>query len=1584
MLTNKNLRFNDIKIDMDEDENDNTSGELEVVSKNDIAIIGISGIFPEAENVNEFWKNISLGKDCINPISEFRKNDYEKLISRSPGIDNIKRQNEYAECGYLNRIDQFDNEYFSISPKEAKLMDPNQRLFLQSSVRALEDAGYGGKKLKSSDTGLFLGFSSDFSEEYKNFLLEKTVEVADLAITGNIHSIIASRIAHILDFHGPSLVIDTACSSSLVAVHYACKSIRSGECEIALAGSIKIQLQPFRSSATGIGIVSPTYRARTFDHDANGTGLGEGVGVLVLKELTRAVSDGDNIHAVIKGSSVNQDGRSVGVTAPNSAAQEELIIKSWQDANIEPESISLIEAHGTATKLGDPIEVDGIRKAFLNFTDKKQFCAIGSVKTNIGHLDHMAGISGLIKCILALKNKVLPPTVNFMNPNRQIDFVSSPVYINDKAQEWKQGKYPRRCGINSFGLSGTNCHLILEEAGVSEISTNKTLVRHNILSLSAEYLDGLKRLIEEYYHYLNTSRDIDLENLCYTSNTGRGNYSVRIAIIFVNIADLLEKLSEILLSSFPEVNIKNVFFNGEKDIHQKQNKLSNQELYNVIESINDTDQNNSSITLLNQVAIAYIAGLSVPWQLLYTKKKYQRISLPAYPFRKTRCWVKPGAYEDHLTALVKRKAIHSNNIEIYETYLDVDNCWFMAEHKIFEYYVLPGTVYIEMIAGIFQKKMDSNLQFICENFVFLQPLQVKSDESRCVHIILTKQKNMFDVVISSINIKEDEWITHFKGIVHVQDIKDNEPVIDIKKIIGNSEILDVAGSKPGADAPVQTGPHWECMTHMYKSDDSLAVFIQLPLQFASEISNFTLHPSLLDCAVNIPINQITNGLYLPFSYKKITLWNKMPQKFYSILTGKQFSDNQLNKQNQETFSYNITLCDENGTVFAEIEHYTLKKVQLGDYIKHDQKMDQMFHSIIWKEASGLQNEIVQGSYTLILAGKDDQSQKIIAELINTATPLIIVQMGDNYQVDNDSSIFIDGSQDSYYRLCRDLYEKPPKRIIHSLLLGSDKRERIIYDPEQEKFPGVKSLFYLTRALVKYKIKEKIDILLLGGPSFRITNNESRINPFNSAFFHLGKVVSAEYSNLCCRSIDLDSDTDISSIKEDLYHLPESYFTAYRNGKRYIQELIEVEPDKQKENILELRDKGCYMITGGTGSLALAIAVYLSEIKSVNLVLLNRSGVPAKEEWEQIIREGKDFNQIRKIQNLQKISANGSSYDLFNVDVSHKDSLKHAISKIRTKYGNINGIIHASGIAGDGFLFNKNEAQFDEVIASKIDSSYYLHQFIPEALDFFVCFSSVTSLEGTPGQGDYAAANGFLDSFTTFLPENQNGLTLNWAAWKEIGMAYDYGIVNDQNNFFPLSTKQALRAFELSFSLGLKQVLIGEIDRETVLSRINTPFTYHLNNILSNLVVKQSNYQVSKEIVVSSEEKIATLDIKDASLQELKSLIIKLWCRLLEVDSINLNDTFISRGGNSIFAVYLLNELESYFPGYLDISDIFTYSTINQMAEYIFGKMNNKQKILAVSSKDSKKDEEDVFDQVLQNLANGELDIEEIDQLLDFE
>lgn len=495
-----------------------------------IAIIGMSGYFPEASNLHHFCQNLSTGRDSVRPVPQERLTDARMPVDRA-----------YQLTGALEEVASFDHAFFGLSKQDADCTDPMHRIGLELACQAIERAGYGLADFAGSNTGVFLGAKP--RADYYTLIDDLTNPAVQ---TGNLPALFAGRLAFSLNLTGPAYMIDTACSSALAAVHEACQKLIYGEIDYALAGAVSTMTGFFeQQQSDALGIMSPTGKARAFDAMANGTSIGEGGGMVLLKRYDQAVAEQDQILAVILGSATNQDGaRSNGLTAPSPVAQTEVITNAWKRANVDPTTITYIEAHGTGTKLGDPIEIKGITDAFKTVTDKRNFCAVSSVKTNIGHLDNAAGIAGLLKAVLSLQQRKLFPSLHFTQINPFIDLANSAVYVNATLADWQPtADIPRRCGVSSFGLSGTNVHIVLEEGvpAAADVQQDTMPVR---LKVSAKSGLALKAYAERIREALLTNSN-DWRHVAYTLTTGRSDYAYRAAITATSKESLLDQLASL-------------------------------------------------------------------------------------------------------------------------------------------------------------------------------------------------------------------------------------------------------------------------------------------------------------------------------------------------------------------------------------------------------------------------------------------------------------------------------------------------------------------------------------------------------------------------------------------------------------------------------------------------------------------------------------------------------------------------------------------------------------------------------------------------------------------------------------------------------------------------------------------------------------------------------------------------------------------------------------------------------------------------------------------------------------------------------
>ncbi len=504
----------------------------------DVAIIGLDCRFPGAATPNAFWWNLQEG---VETITEFSR---EEIVSSGVDPMNLSHPDYVRAAAVLEDAEMFDAGFFGISNRDAELMDPQHRVLLECAWHALENAGYDPQRCPLS-IGIFAGARTDtyLFNIYARPDLVATVGAFEVGL-GNDLSFLSARISYRLGLRGPSCSIQTACSTSLVAVHLACRSLLMEECQVALAGAVAINVpQKMGYIYKQGGILSPDGHCRAFDEKAQGTVLGSGVGMVVLKRALDAVADGDSIYAIIKGSALNSDGSvKASFTAPSVNGQAEVVSAALANAGVGPESISYIEAHGTGTNLGDPIEIRALTKAFDSGSQKKGYCGIGSVKTNIGHLDAAAGIAGLIKTVLALHHKMIPPSLHFKTPNPHIDFANGPFYVTHRLQEWEAREGLRRAGVSAFGIGGTNAHVVLEEAPLMQSPGPSR--PWQLLCLSARSAAALETLSRGLVRHLRQNTDTSIADAAFTLALGRARFEHRRIGLCRDVQDAIRVLDD--------------------------------------------------------------------------------------------------------------------------------------------------------------------------------------------------------------------------------------------------------------------------------------------------------------------------------------------------------------------------------------------------------------------------------------------------------------------------------------------------------------------------------------------------------------------------------------------------------------------------------------------------------------------------------------------------------------------------------------------------------------------------------------------------------------------------------------------------------------------------------------------------------------------------------------------------------------------------------------------------------------------------------------------------------------------------------
>ena len=1519
------------------------------------AIIGISGQIGSAHNVEEFWELIKSGCDLVRDFPVERLANAEKLF-RKKYLRELPAN--FSQCAYVDCIDAFDAELFQIAPIEAEYMDPVQRMMLESVWTAIEDAGYGGEKLKGSRTGVYIGYSSP-NVQYSEVVEDADQYTAGVAVSGTVNSIIASRISYLLDLQGPAMIVDTACSSSLLAVQLACEQLKNGEVDTAIAGGIRIMMLPRIREGNTIGIESSTERTRTFDKFADGTGGGEGVVSFLLKPYNQAKKDKDHIYAVIRGYSSNQDGSSVGITAPNAAAQEKVIRSAWKSAAIDPETVSYIEAHGTGTKLGDPIEITGIEQAFQKYTNKKQFCAIGSVKSNIGHLDCAAGMAGLLKVVLMLNKKQIPPTLHFVSPNAEIDFVKSPVYVADKLKEWEPSKGGiRRAGISSFGMSGTNCHMILEEEPQVTLCDNKKAA--NLLCISGKSEKATKELLANYIEYLENQPQADWDAFCYTANTGRGHYGYRAAIVADSVSSFLQIAKNPENSPF--------FLFGRNRIEEKKTEdeagvITRQEWKEISEKatllyqkIQTGEQLEERQKCLLQLAQYYITGASIQWKA--AKETKQKLSIPTYVFQHKHYWHEikerdiPIRQNKKLHPLVHEILADTYDRRIYQTILSNENCWELKEHIINGVHVLPGTALIEIAHFAVADFLGSN-DFSLENLVYMVPLSCEENQQVVLHTVVSEEGGNLYVRANSRNT-EGIWTPHIELEVTQEKVSLKDQPESLETIQKRCKPVDITRSEENNNSIVQIeSTRWNNISSAFANENELLLEFKMKQELESDSALYYLYPSLLDPAINSG-NYILQETYLPFSCKWMHFKTGIPAHFYSHIVRKSTLD-----ANNELAFFDIVLFTEDGSIFGQLKDYCIKKVNEEKslaFIK--QEKENLYHKREWslcnedrtREKLKLDEQVIWIEF-----GENNQKNKEVQNMLGAQCTTIKAKSKDNIM----SAVANAG----------------PGQIRYVVFSYSEKILNSAIEEMKETPKFVENTFYVLKALIESNIRQQIQIVLLFDDAKWSSEQDFDKYAYWSLLKGMGKCLEAEHKNFVVRTIEADAETTAMEIQTEIFSQWVHYSILLYENKRYIEQLLPFRETKNERALIE--DNKTYIISGGLGGMGFAFAQQIVKIApSSKVVLLNRTYTEEEFLTSAIIGSQEHSMKVSAFQRLKK---NGANICIKKADVCVYEDVKRVVTEIKEEFGPINGIIHTAGIAGDGFLLNKDWKVFENVLNPKVLGTLNLHALTKqEPLEFFVMCSSYVTLYGAPGQSDYTAANAFLDGFACYRKSlGLPAVTINWTGWSESGMAHNHKVDGSDMFVAFMDNAEGKKAFEHALKVEAPQIYAGKIQPDAIKKQSEM---YKGRILLSDKIENElKEEQKSTTIGGNKQSKIdlSKLVISGKRIDKLTDVeknIIAAWVETLKVSEVNVHDKFFETGGNSLLAAYLHKEIDKFYPGVLVITDIFVYSSIEEIAKFIETKQHETEQA-------SENNEEDIEDMVAK-FMNGDIDLEQLDAMID--
>ena len=1383
-------------------------GEGKDKGTQDIAIIGLAGRYPGAKNIKEFWENLQCGKNCIAEIPKERW-DYSLYFDE----DRNKAGKIYCKWGgFLDDVDKFDPLFFNISPREAEIMDPQERLFLQCVFEALEDAGYTREALSKhrglgldGNVGVYVGV---MYEEYQFYGIHGQLMDKPFALSGN-PSTIANRVSYFCNFHGPSMAVDTACSSSLTAVHLACQSLQQGSCELAIAGGVNVSIHPNKYLMLAQGkFASSKGLCESFGRGGDGYVPGEGVGAVLLKPLDKAVADGDHIYGIIKGTAINHGGKTNGYTVPNPNAQAAVIGNAFKQAGVDPRTISYLEAHGTGTSLGDPIEIAGLTKAFQLYTADKQFCSIGSVKSNIGHCESAAGIAGLTKILLQLSHGKLAPSLHSKELNPNIDFINTPFVVQQELVGWERpvieidGKtveYPRRAGISAFGAGGSNAHVVIEEYIPEEDEKPKIVVNSlspAVIVLSARNEEQLLERARQLLKAMGEEQvtDTGLGDMAYTLQVGREAMEERIGMVVESIRELEEKLL-CFIENWSEVpGLYKGTVKNNKDANSLLTALTNlaadegmQEM--VCKWIVDGKY--------GQLLNLWVKGFNFDWNKLYDGMKPRRISLPAYPFEKARYWVPRleatmgGEASVRAQTAAIHPLLHQNTSDFYEhrfSSVFTGEEFFLADHRINGRKVLPGAAYLEMMRAAAVKASGLALEdtqgIRLKNVIWVQPVMV-SDKPVEVHtgIFLEDNGDISCEIYSGPLYEDSESVIHSQGRVILADGACEPQTLDMEVLMAqcnrggiSSARCYEAFSKMGIDY----GLGHQGLESVYMGQGQVLAKLALPDSVLSAAGWFVLHPSLIDSALqasmclmagSIDDNSLTDAVKpirpaLPFALQELEVFGKCTPVMWAFA---RYGDGEVNKTgvSARLRKIDIDLCDESGRVCVRIKGLSAREPENSEGTADLAKTTgTLLLEPCWREqetdCSGMHeegSEPLNSRHIVISCGLGEAFKEKCENHLKGVQCITLQSRHEDI-----GEQFRDYTMKVFDEIKGILEDKPKGRVVLRVVIPVKE--------EQQLLSGICGLLRAAR-LENPKLEGQLIEVCLPGEA----------NMDEAVLAGVMDMLMKDVQNPGCDRV------------------------RYVGGKWQAAYWKEVEAPAE-EACIPWKDQGVYLITGGAGGLGLIFAREIAhKVKNGAVILAGRSHLDGERQAQ-----------------LEQLKALGLRVQYRKVDVTRKKEVQELILGIRKEFGGLNGIIHSAGIVRDNFIIKKTGDEFREVLDPKVAGLVNLDEAAGDIeLDFFVLFSSVAGAVGNTGQADYSAANAFMDAYAVYCNslverKQRHGKTLsiNWPLWEEGGMQVDEQtrkMMELGMGMTAMGTQTGINAFYRGLASGKSQVMALEGDIE---------------------------------------------------------------------------------------------------------------------------------------------------------------------------
>ncbi|UCH92153.1 MAG: SDR family NAD(P)-dependent oxidoreductase [Candidatus Aminicenantes bacterium] len=1491
----------------------------------EIAVIGMSGRFPGARNINEFWDNLKNGVEAISFFSD------EELTAQGVDPQLLKNPDYVKAKGSIADVEHFDAFFFGYTPREASILDPQVRFFIECSWEALEDAGYDPGSYKGL-IGIFAGAAENIF--WRARILSSPGDKIDQfakAFLAN-KDFVSLLVSYKLGLKGPSSMVYTACSTSLVAIHMACQALLNGECDMAMAGGVRIALPNRVGYLYEPGMVnSPDGHCRAFDKSARGVISGNGVGVVILKRLEEAIEDRDHIYAVIKSSAINNDGmRKVGFLAPSIEGQAEAIRTALHMARVEPESITYIEAHGTGTELGDPVEIEGLKSTFD--TDGKGFCAIGAVKANVGHLDIAAGVTGFIKTVMALKNKLIPPALHFKDPNPKIDFKNSPFYVNTKLREWKNNKYPLRAGISSFGIGGTNVHVILEEAPVDRLQRVEGVEhtaegsKYRLILLSARTETALDKASKNLAEFLKLNPGINLSDAAYTLQVGRREFPYRKTLVCSKVEEAIAALGSshhpktqtsivqddkpFLVFMFSGLGAQYVNMGVELYREEPIFRLEMDRCFEILKDIVDYDikeilypgndlssepgkKNHHSSLGIHHFDISQLVVFIFEYALAKTLMKWgiQPQALIGYSFGEYAAACTAGVFslEDALKVVVIRGQLMSrlpagtmlsiplpieelNPLLPTELSLAVDNgssC------------IAAGTP--EAIAAFEEKMKNRGILAIplsasrAPHSHMMEPILAEFERKlrgiTCNSPRIPYISNVTGGWITSETVIDSQyWMEHLQRTVRFAE--------GMRELVKNPNALLVEIG-PGSDLTALAARY---IGDEYDANRAIQRIINL------------VRPSTREVPDSYYLLNKIGRLWLGGVRIDWSTFNANAERYRILLPSYPFErqpywiDTDSSTRGRPAFTGDSQAAKE-----ADIaDWFYIPTWEREEFRQEEENSQQERHQwLVFLDSGGIGSLL---AHRLIMNGHE----------------VVTVSIGTSFDNPKPGQYTVNPQQPDDLQPLFNAFISPGKkfyRVLHLWSLSGNRRHwsrKIPGEPfEKVQDMGFYSLINIAKAIGKLGVNASFHLIVITDHLHELTGEES-IEPSKSTMIGPIKVIPQEYSNINCSSIDIVWPEPGGVQREELLNrlLEEiegsrkdtGTTTAFRGNYRWIQVQEPISLPEVKKESLPLREEGVYLVTGGLGKIGLVLAEFLARTVKARLILTGRSQFPAGDE-----------NKIRKLQELEAL---GAKIMTFAVDTADMQEMADVIARAEAQFGTIHGVIHCAGIIR-GSSFNVideiEKIQVEEQFRAKVFGTLVLDKlFHKKKLDFLWLMSSLSTVLGGLRFAAYAAANAFMDAYVYRLK-------------RETGMRC---ISVDWNGMPPEETIQAFTRI-----LSLRHV------RQVVVSKGG-----NLQDRIDQWV--KLEYLRGEELAGEEKKPLLyprpqLLNAYEPPTNEKQEIIADIWKKIFGFEKIGIQDNFFELGGDSLGLLKMAAEIKREFNIKIPVVQLFSNPTINKLSTYIF-------------------------------------------------